>query len=111
MNEEFLLQVKGLHKTFGGVTAIANVSFDLRKGETLGIIGPNGSGKSTLLKLMSGILTPSVGSVRTDGRVTALIELVTKKIEFEFDSDRRVNAFRVIHHRFSTIFHERQNRP
>ena len=63
MNEEVLLRVKGLFKSFGGVTAVANVSFDLHKGETLGIIGPNGSGKTTLVNLITRFVKPDLGEV------------------------------------------------
>ncbi len=55
--------------------ALHDVSFDLRKGEALGIVGRNGSGKSTLLQLVCGTLTPTAGSVTVRGRVAALLEL------------------------------------
>src|SRR5690606_33694495 len=55
--------------------ALSGVSLDIRRGEAVGIIGRNGSGKSTLLQLISGILTPSAGSVEVRGRVAALLEL------------------------------------
>lgn len=55
--------------------ALQGVSFEVPKGSTLGIIGSNGSGKSTLLKLIAGIHRPSSGGVKTDGRISALIEL------------------------------------
>src|SRR6516164_2889536 len=56
-------------------TALNDVSVTVPKGRTLGVIGRNGSGKSTLLKLVAGISKPSSGTVRVDGRVSALIEL------------------------------------
>jgi lipopolysaccharide transport system ATP-binding protein len=55
--------------------SVDSVSFELRRGECLGLIGPNGSGKSTLLKLLNGILMPDRGSVKIAGRVGAVIEL------------------------------------
>jgi branched-chain amino acid transport system ATP-binding protein len=65
-----VLEVSKLRKSFGGITAVDNVSFDVREGEILGIIGPNGSGKSTLFNCVLGQLTPSAGEVRLDGKVT-----------------------------------------
>ncbi|MBU4257587.1 ABC transporter ATP-binding protein [Patescibacteria group bacterium] len=55
--------------------ALDDVSFDLKKGETLGIIGPNGSGKTTLLKMINGIFWPDKGKITVKGRVGALIEV------------------------------------
>lgn len=57
------------------VTALESVTFKVRKGETFGIIGENGSGKSTLLKIIAGITKPTSGIVKTDGKISALIEL------------------------------------
>ena len=56
-------------------TALNQVSFDIKKGETLGIIGQNGAGKSTLLQIICGTLNPSEGRVSSQGRVAALLEL------------------------------------
>lgn len=55
--------------------ALHNVSFDVKKGETVGIIGTNGSGKSTILKIITGVLNPTSGNVDIEGRISALLEL------------------------------------
>ena len=65
-----VLEVANLRKTFGGITAVDSVSFDVRDGEILGIIGPNGSGKSTLFNCVLGQLRPTAGEVRIDGGAT-----------------------------------------
>ena len=62
-----VLEVRGLEKRFGGIVAVAGVSFEVRAGEILGIIGPNGSGKSTLFNCILGQLAPTAGDVRLDG--------------------------------------------
>jgi branched-chain amino acid transport system ATP-binding protein len=63
-----ILRVQNLSKAFGGVLALNSVSFDLAKGEVLGVIGPNGSGKTTLINCISGFLKPDSGKVFFKGK-------------------------------------------
>ena len=67
-----LLRGRGVERAF---RALDDVSFDLRAGESLGIVGENGAGKSTLLKIVAGVITPTRGTVEVRGRVGALLEL------------------------------------
>lgn len=68
MAEEPMLQVRNIFKSFGGIMAINGVSFELNKGEVLGIIGPNGSGKTTLINCITGFIKPNSGGVSFKGR-------------------------------------------
>lgn len=63
MSEEIILRVSGASKSFGGVKAVNNVSFELAKGEIVGVIGPNGSGKTTLVNLITGFVKKDSGKV------------------------------------------------
>ncbi|QNN58742.1 ABC transporter ATP-binding protein [Diaphorobacter ruginosibacter] len=58
-----LLKVEGLSKTFGGLAAVRDLSFELREGEIVGLIGPNGAGKSTAFNMISGSLAPTAGKI------------------------------------------------
>jgi branched-chain amino acid transport system ATP-binding protein len=62
-----LLQVRSLHKNFGGVKAVSDISFDVPNGTIFAVIGPNGAGKSTLLNLISGVYRPDSGSLSFNG--------------------------------------------
>ncbi|MDO4267653.1 MAG: ABC transporter ATP-binding protein [Eubacteriales bacterium] len=72
LKESLSLTHKSYHRDF---FALNDISFQVKKGETVGIIGTNGSGKSTILKIITGVLTPSSGSVRVSGVISALLEL------------------------------------
>lgn len=64
-----LLQVRGLKKRFGGLTATDDVSFDIAEGEIVGLIGPNGAGKTTIFNQLCGLMQPDVGQVELQGRL------------------------------------------
>ena len=74
LKEVFTTAVRGKLK-FNEFLALDHVSFTLEKGKTLGLIGKNGAGKSTMLKLISGILKPTEGSIRTYGNIVPMLEL------------------------------------
>lgn len=74
LKEIFTTAVKGKLR-FNEFLALDDVSFSLEKGKTLGLIGKNGAGKSTTLKLISGILKPTSGTIRTHGNIVPMLEL------------------------------------
>lgn len=67
--------MRGYKQFFREFWAVRDVSFDIKKGETVGIVGKNGSGKSTLLQMICGTLNPTAGNINVHGRVAALLEL------------------------------------
>lgn len=108
--KEFLPSVLRWRRDAPAFLALDDVSFELRQGETLGVIGKNGSGKSTILKLIAGVMEPTEGQVLTRGRICPLIELGAG---FHPDLTGRENVFlnasllgiprRGIHERFGDI--------
>jgi len=89
LKEYFLKLVKRqLH--FEDFVAVDNVSFDIKRGDVFGIVGLNGCGKSTTLKMISGILEPTKGTVRTYGTIAPLIELGAG---FDMDLTARENIY------------------
>ena len=70
MAADALLKVEALTRRFGGLTAVAGLSFEVRRGEILGLIGPNGAGKSTIFNVISGYYKPTSGRFVFDGEDT-----------------------------------------
>ena len=66
-SDHALLSVRGLRKSFGGLVAVRDLSFDIRRGSITGLIGPNGSGKTTVLNLVTGELRPDAGAMLFEG--------------------------------------------
>jgi branched-chain amino acid transport system ATP-binding protein len=68
LNDDCVLSIRGVNKTFGGLQALSDINLDIEEGKVHAIIGPNGAGKSTLLNTCIGLLTPDTGSIRFDGK-------------------------------------------
>ena len=88
--KEYFIQRVKKKITYQDFWALQDVSFEVYKGETLGLIGVNGSGKSTMLKPIAGVLKPTCGSVKTSGVIAPLIELGAG---FDFDLTAKENVF------------------
>lgn len=88
--KEYVIKTLKRELHFQEFWALKNVSFELEKGDSLGIVGLNGSGKSTLLKIISGVLRPTKGQVETYGSIAPLIELGAG---FDMDLSARENIY------------------
>ncbi|MDR0498076.1 MAG: ATP-binding cassette domain-containing protein, partial [Treponema sp.] len=74
-----ILSIQGITKEFSGVKVLDEVSFDLRRGEIMGLIGENGAGKSTLIKIITGIYFPSGGSLALNGQPVHVPDYIIAK--------------------------------
>ena len=74
-----ILSIQGITKEFSGVKVLDDVSFDLRRGEIMGLIGENGAGKSTLIKIITGIYSPSAGTLALNGQQVVIPDYITAK--------------------------------
>lgn len=93
MNQEIVLEMKNITKEYPGVTALSQVSIDLRKGEVLALLGENGAGKSTLMKVLSGIVPATSGEVWING----------KKANMRSINDARALGVSIIHQELNLI--------
>jgi ribose transport system ATP-binding protein len=92
-NKTELLTFHGVTKRFGGVTALDDVDFDLRRGEIHALLGENGAGKSTLIKVLGGIHAPDSGTIRIEGEQA--------RIHSVADANR--HGVRIIHQELSLV--------
>jgi len=76
---EVLLSIQNVSKLFSGVKVLDDVTFDIRRGEIMGLIGENGAGKSTLIKIISGIYQPSMGKLVLDGKEVSIPDFIAGK--------------------------------
>ena len=90
--QQKILEIKNLSKSYGDITALANFSLDLEKGEVLGLLGPNGAGKTTLISILSGTLRDFTGTVAfkgqdlfADRRLRNLLGIVPQEMAFYED--------------------------
>jgi branched-chain amino acid transport system ATP-binding protein len=86
-----VLRIQGITKRYGGVTAIDDVSFDVREGSVLGVVGPNGSGKTTMFEVISGFQKPDAGTITYDGQdITGLApeEIARRRLVRRFQQAR-----------------------
>lgn len=96
LSKHYRSRIRGERRLFGLIPrretfwALRDVSFEVRRGEALGIVGPNGAGKSTLIKLLSGITAPSEGEIEIIGRLASLVEVGAG---FQPDLTGRENVF------------------
>jgi branched-chain amino acid transport system ATP-binding protein len=89
MNDDIVLSATGLVKRFGGITATNDVTLNLRRGARHALIGPNGAGKTTLINLLTGVLTPTAGSIVLEG------EDITRLAPYKRVSRGMVRTFQI----------------
>src|SRR5512146_2947398 len=99
MQQQPLLSLRGVTKTFGGLTAVDTVDLDVSSGQIFSIIGPNGAGKTTVFNLVTGIYKPTSGEMTFDGRSIAGIspdQVLRRGITRTFQNIRLFNNMTVL---------------
>jgi len=102
-----ILEVRGLTKRFGGLTAVHDLDFDVREGEILGMIGPNGAGKSTTFNLIAGTYPATTGDVRYAGeRLLGLPphRIAARGVMRTFQHNRPFAGMRVVENVLALVF-------
>jgi branched-chain amino acid transport system ATP-binding protein len=99
LQEEFALSLSAVSKSFGGLVAVNNVSFNVNQGRIFGVMGPNGAGKTTLINLISGLLKPENGSISVLGQdITELpaYEIASQFVARTFQNIRLIKGLTVL---------------
>ena len=92
-DENIILKMENIHKSFPGVKALDSVTFDLKKGEVLGLVGENGAGKSTLMNILTGVLKPNQGTINLEGQ----------NVEFHDNQQAQKHGISYIHQELNLI--------
>ncbi|MFW6381088.1 MAG: ATP-binding cassette domain-containing protein [Bacillota bacterium] len=103
MNEEYLVEMKNIHKSFGAVRALRGVDFNVKKQEVVGLLGDNGAGKSTLIKILCGVLPPDRGEIYYKGEelnISSPYEARNKGIETVHQELSLVNTMPIARNMF-----------
>jgi simple sugar transport system ATP-binding protein len=93
MTEEKVLEVRNLSKSFGAVRALSKVSFEVGKGEIVGLVGDNGAGKSTIINLLMGVYQPDEGEIFFEGR----------KVSFDSPRDTRATGIEPVYQNAAVV--------
>jgi len=105
---DYLIQMKNIHKSFGGVVALDGVDFDLGDNEVVGLVGDNGAGKSTLIKILSGVFPPDEGEIFIRGKKVERGYSVRKAHKLKIETVHQERALGEMQSMWRNIFAGRQ---
>lgn len=105
---EYLIQMKNIHKSFGGVVALDGVDFELGDNEVVGLVGDNGAGKSTLIKILSGVFPPDEGEIFIRGKKVERGYSVRKAHKLKIETVHQERALGEMQSMWRNIFAGRQ---
>ena len=91
-DNNYIIKVENLYKTYGNITAINKISFNVNKGEVFGMLGPNGVGKSTIFNLITGLKDPNFGEIIIDGTNSTKLPMNERFTKFKLETLRDYNS-------------------
>ena len=101
-NSQSMIRCEKMNKWYGGIHALKDVSVDIKKGESVGLVGDNGAGKSTFIKILSGVHKQDSGNFYFDGKLTHIKNRSSSNSNFGRNSNRYImERFRLLHPDFS----------